>query len=285
MARFAGILPGKEPTRMMPSARSSRSPLAFNACLATWFALAAPIGCSTAEPPTPAGSGGSNAGGAGGAGGKPGGTGGTASGGSGAATGGNGGTGTGGAGTGGAGTGGAGGSSLGGAGGGGGSGGAPGTGGAGDAGPGDAPAAAYLDDCFAGLRTLEMRAQTATKRSADGAYQLRLALEVPQGMLGTSGTVPWTAVRLAIVTPQKRVCIKDEAALKTAYTGSHHNCSDTMSVTVAGLTYLLKAPDTDPQRAATTLTITGEAAVPAVTLTTASCTSTSGAACKSGGPC
>ena len=163
------------------------------------------------------------------------------------------------------------------------------TGGAGgnvpDAGGGNAPSATYLDDCFVGLRTLGARAQIATKRSANGAIQVRLALEVPPDAFGTSGTVPWVAIRLAIVTPQTRVCIKDEATLKTAYKTSLHNCMDSLSVTVDGLVYLLKAPDTDPMRAATTLGITGEAAVPTTPLPTVSCTSTSGAACKSGGPC
>jgi hypothetical protein len=229
-------------------------------------ALGCATGCSTSDSPGDTGSGGAG-------GGNKAGSGGTSTGGS---SGGNGSGGTGSGAGGNAADGSAGGT-------GGGSGGAGGSGP--DAGGGTLTPAAYLDDCFAGLRTLAMRAQIATKRSANDAYQVRLALESPPGSVGTSGTVPWTAVRLAIVTPQTRICIKDEAALKTAYTSSHHNCTDTLSVTVAGLVYLLKAPDTDPMRAATTLGVTGEAAIPTTALPTVSCTSTSGAACKSGGPC
>jgi hypothetical protein len=154
-----------------------------------------------------------------------------------------------------------------------------------DAGDGTVSAAAYLDECFAGLRSLGPRAQIATKRSANGGIHVRLALEVPPGGFGTSGTLPWAAVRLAIVTPQKRLCIKEEAVLKTAYKGSLHNCMDSLSVTSDGLVFLLKAPDTDPMRDATTFGITGDAAIPTTPVPTVSCTTTSGAVCKSGGPC
>jgi hypothetical protein len=229
------------------------------------FGLSVALGCSTSDAPGDAGSGGAG-------GGNKAGSGGTSTGGSSGGSTGSGGTGSGGGGN-------AADGSAGGTGGGGAGGSVP------DAGGGNLTPAAYLDDCFAGLRTLAMRAQIATKRSANDGYQVRLALESPPGSIGTSGTVPWTAVRLAIVTPQTRICIKDEAALKSAYTNSHHNCTDTLSVTVAGLVYLLKAPDTDPMRAATTLGVTGEAAIPTTPLPTVSCTSTSGAACKSGGPC
>jgi hypothetical protein len=176
---------------------------------------------------------------------------------------------------------------------GGGTGGGMGTGGsggaAGDAGSGDVAVdsgpSGHLDECFAGLRALTSTSQTATKRSANGAYEVRLAIEVPPDTAGTSGTRPWKLVRLAVVTPQTRLCVKDETALATAYKASLHNCSDSLTVTSAGLNYKLTLPDTDPMRANTTLSITGEAAIPPVTLMTVTCTGSNGAACKSGGPC
>jgi hypothetical protein len=128
------------------------------------------------------------------------------------------------------------------------------------------------------------RNQVATKRSANGAYQVRLALEADPGGIGTSGTVPWKAIRLAVVLPNKFVCLEEDA-LRSGYKTSLHNCTDVLTASDSGLTYQLKAPDTDPTRADTTLSVTGEAAIPPVKLTTASCTSTGRADCKSGGPC
>jgi hypothetical protein len=182
---------------------------------------------------------------------------------------GTGGTATGGAGTGGANTG-----------GGGGTGGA-GTGGVG----GGTSAAAFLDDCFAGLRKLADTSQTSDRSSTDGAYRVRLAIEWPPGTVGTSGTIAWEAVRIGIVTPQKRVCIKDEKALASAYQGSLHNCMDTLKVMSEGLVFELKPPDVAPTRPVAKLTVTGAAAIPAVMLPTVTCKNTTGDGCASGGPC
>ena len=222
---------------------------------------------------------------------SPGGTGGRASGGAGGSgNGGSGGVSTGGAsGSGGVGAGGAAGGMSGaggtsGAGGaaGGGAGGSPGD--TGNGAPDSSASGPTLEQCFSGLRALATRSQLAHKRSADGAYEVRLALESPPDAVGTSGTVPWRAVRVGIVTPKKRFCV-EETALAGAYKGSHHNCSDVLTVSAEGLNFQLKPPDTDAKRAATVLTITGEAAVPAVTLQTVTCTRQSGSACSSGGPC
>jgi hypothetical protein len=206
---------------------------------------------------------------------SPGGTGGT--GGSGGAT----------AGTGG----GSGGSGGGGSGGGGGTtGGSGGTGGsttdAGKDSGGMAPAA-FLDDCFNGLRPLaQFLWQISDRSSSNGAYRVRLALEYPPGSVGTSGTIPWKAVRVGIVTPQTQVCIKDEAALASVYKGSHHNCMDSLTVMSAGLIYEIKPPDVAPGRKVATLAVTGEAAIPAVMLPTLTCKGKDGEGfCASGGPC
>ena len=159
----------------------------------------------------------------------------------------------------------------------------PGTGGSGGVG-GDPTAA--LDTCFAGLRKLaEANNQISTKRSADGKYAVRIALEYPPGFVGTSGTVPWAAVRFAIVTPQRQLCVQDEKMLEKAYGGSLHNCNDVLKVTSDGVTYQLKYPDTTPERPATILSISGAAALPPTTLTMVSCQRQAGGQCLSGGPC
>jgi hypothetical protein len=233
-------------------------------------------GQSAGGAPGSGGGGGAGAGGAGGAGGMAaGGSGGTATGGS-AATGGRPGTGGGGTST----------------------GGAPGSGGqGGGAGPDasndrapdaitmDPPTGPSLDACFVGLRALSGASQLATKRSADGKIEARIALEVDG--FGTSGTKAWRLVRIAVLTPDAKVCWNDENALRTAYKGSHHNCSDVVTVSSGGRTYEFKAPDTDPKRGDTTLTIlTGASAGPANKLTTSSCKGGSPtASCTSGGPC
>ena len=145
---------------------------------------------------------------------------------------------------------------------------------------------AFLDDCFAGLRAFETQSQLSDRRSGDGAYRVRLAIEYPPGSVGTSGTIPWDAVRVGIVTPQKQVCIKDEAALKDAYKGSVHNCSDSLVVMSDGLIFTIKPPDVATvQRPVTTLAVTGAAAIPAVMLPNVTCTGTKGAQCVTGGPC
>ena len=255
------------------------------AALTVAFAVAA---CDSSSG-SPGGSGGSTAGNAGGPAGSggsggagPGGGSGGANSGAGGANAGAGGTNAGGSGGANAGAGGA---DMGGSGGvTGGAGGAP-MGGSGGAADGGIPPAAFLDDCFAGLRMLASRSQTSDRNSSDGAYRIRLAIEVPPDRFGTSGTRPWEAVRIGIVTPQKQVCIKDEAALADAYKGSHHNCADVLVVMSDGLVFEIKPPDVSPDRSVTTLTIMGEAAVPAVMLPNVTCTGTNGAECRSGGPC
>ena len=161
-----------------------------------------------------------------------------------------------------------------------------GSGGAGgrpDGGPPTGDPTAALDACFAGLRALAtFNNQIATKRSADGRYLMRLALEYPPGSVGTSGTVPWFPIRFALVTPQAQLCLQDETALRAAYRGSRHNCSDTLTVSDGGVTYQLEHPDTTPEHPDTLLSVGGAAPV---TLTTVTCTRKPGDQCLSGGPC
>jgi hypothetical protein len=260
------------------------------------IALALITGCSSGPDAT-------GGGGAGGGGGKPGsggaGSGGQPAGGSpGAGGGGTGGTGAGGTATGGSSGNGGSPGSGGGTSAGGGASGNGGTGGGGspdaanDKGPdatlpvdGNPTTGPSLDACFAGLRPLSEASQLATKRSADGKIEARIALEVDG--FGTSGSKAWRLIRIAIVTPDAKVCWNDENALRTAYKGSHHNCSDVLTVSAGGRTYEFKAPDTDPKRADTTLTIiTGGTSGPATKLTTSSCKGGSPTAtCASGGPC
>jgi hypothetical protein len=254
-------------------------------CVATLLSLGLLCACSDdshpAGPSGPGGNGGTGLGGAGGGAGVGGAGGrlGSGSGGSGGAAGGSGGA-AGGSGGAAGGSGGAAGGSAGAAGGSGGTGGSPADGGS----PTGDPSAA-LDECFVGLRMLSTMNQIATKRSADGRYAVRIALEYPPGRVGTSGTVPWAAIRFAIVAPQGQLCIKDETALREPYKGSRHNCSDVFTITSNGVTYQLKYPDTTPERPDTILSVTGAAAVPPVTLATVSCQSQSGGQCLSGGPC
>jgi hypothetical protein len=147
--------------------------------------------------------------------------------------------------------------------------------------------AAFLDDCFNGLRPLaQFLWQISDRSSSNGAYRVRLALEYPPGSVGTSGTIPWKVVRVGIVTPQTQVCIKDEAALANVYKGSHHNCMDSLTVRSGGLNYEIKPPDVAPGRKVATLAVTGEAAIPAVMLPTLTCKGKDGEGfCASGGPC
>jgi hypothetical protein len=234
--------------------------------LATLLSLGLLCGCSgdsgEAGPSGPGGTGGTGAVAGGGQGGAlTGGSGGSA--GNGGGGGGGGGRGGGGGGVGGAGT---------------------GDGGP-DAGPSTGDPLAALDECFVGLRELARVNQIATKRSADGKYAVRIALEYPPGRVGTSGTFPWSAIRFALVTPQERLCIQDETMLQAPYRGSVHNCNDVFTITSNGVTYQLKHPDTTPERPATILSITGAAAVPPMTLATVTCQSQSSGQCLSGGPC
>jgi hypothetical protein len=246
------------------------------------LALGFVCGCDDSAQP-PAGSGGtSGSGGAAGTGGKPG-TGGviaTGGAGGGGSTGSGGAAGQGGAGTGGTASGGVTGSD--------GSadagGGSDTAGGSGDAGSDAAETAPAtdLDACFQGLRKLAVQSQIATKKSADGKYQVRLALERIPDSVGTSGTVPWRVVRIGFVTPAASACVKEESTLAGAYKGSLHNCSDTLKVTAGATTFDLKTPDTTPGRTQAQLSVNGGTAQP---LTQVTCMKDGGGECTSGGPC
>jgi hypothetical protein len=147
-----------------------------------------------------------------------------------------------------------------------------------------------VDDCFVGLRALKGGTQDATRASADGKYRMRLALETADRG-GTSGSYAWAAIRFALETPDGNVCVTDEAALASAYVGSHHNCMDVLTVTSDGRTYVVRNPDSAADyadktkwRRDATLTISTGGAMTAgpVTLSTTKCNS---GGCTSGGPC
>jgi hypothetical protein len=242
--------------------------------------------CAGDDVPRPSDGGGQGGGAATGGSGGRGGAGGVSGGGNGGANGSGGSTTTGGAGGGGGGAGG--GPSA--AGGAGGSPDAP-TDGANDGSNAEVPPSGSpsLDECFLGLRPfVEKTNQIATKRSSDGNYRARLALERIPDSSGTSGTLPWRVVRVAVQTPAGVACFKDETALAGAYKGSHHNCSDSLVITTAGVTYKFEPPDTDvrPMNLRTTskLTITGAGAPVNVMLSTETCKA-EGPECRSGGPC
>ncbi|HEY0715767.1 MAG TPA: hypothetical protein VGF45_23995, partial [Polyangia bacterium] len=126
-----------------------------------------------------------------------------------------------------------------------------------DSASGDTNNAASLDACFAGLRPTQARTnQVGNKATADGRYQVRLALEYTPGMIGTSGTKPLRAYRFGIVTPEGIVCVSDEATLMNAYKVSHHNCDDTFDLTFQGRRYQITQPAVDPTLPGAQLTIT-----------------------------
>ncbi len=187
----------------------------------------------------------------------------------------------------------------------GGSGGQPngglGGGGLGGMGPGGATATGgsgsdlTLDDCFVGLPEPVGTFQDATKESADGEYRMRLALETGD-RFGTSGTSPWGPMRLAIETPAGVVCLDDAEVLAQGHTVTHHNCDDTLIVTVGTTRYEIANPDTasdtvDPEawRRPSTLTIyeSDLAVGDPIRLDTVSCNATTfdDGICRSGGPC
>jgi hypothetical protein len=287
---------------MKPAVRSS---LSFPSAPASLVAFAFMLlgACSDSESGGPSGSGGTTGSGGTAAGGRVG------SGGSNTGTGGS--TGSGGAPS--SGSGGAGGSALGGRGGSaGGDAGAGGTGGtASDAGNDGSPVdsnsdrptdlrtdlptdlatdtmtpGATLDSCFAGLRAGRSLFQTGNKTSADGKYRTRLALETAD-RIGTSGTKPWVAFRFGIETPEGVVCVKDEAALVTAYKASRHNCTDSLDITAEGRRFLITNPEIDPTKPKSKLTIFmgGTMTAGPIELTNGACTTTNGGICTSGGPC
>ena len=184
------------------------------------------LGCSGGTEPGP-GSGGSGVGGLGGSGGG-------GSGGAGARGGAGGSGGTGGSG----GVAGSGGVDVGNGGvGGSGAGGSGGTGGSGGADAGNATPAKSLDECFATLPgpTIYGLQRVSSHASADGKVRFRLALDT-MGFASTAGTTPWHMIRFALEAEGATVCLLD-AAVMTAYTPTHHNCSDRASITADGVRY------------------------------------------------
>jgi hypothetical protein len=178
-----------------------------------------------------------------------------------------------------------------------GSGGGPGTGGAagtggrsgsggiaGTGGGGGAPGT--VESCFAGLRALTGTTQISTRVNAAEGVRLRLALETAD-RFGTSGTVPWGPVRLGLEIGGQLICL-DEAALAQAYTGSHHNCMDSLAFDHGGQRYEIAPPDTSAERQVATLIVrSGNTVVRGpIQLTTSTCTGNLPAGtCRSGGPC
>ena len=176
-----------------------------------------------------------------------------------------------------------------------GAGGSAGTGMAGMAGnPGDAgpdpdapviiPPAAFLDACFSDFTPPSRPHQIATKVSADGKVQMRIALE-EQPIIAIY--TPWQAVRFALATERDRLCLTS-AELEGAYMATHHNCRDVFEVTVAGRIYTIEHPDTAPMRQVATLTVSdGSQAVlgPVMLQTTTCATREPAGQCRSGGPC
>jgi hypothetical protein len=101
----------------------------------------------------------------------------------------------------------------------------------------------FLEQCFAGL-TLSGSFQDASRATADGRYRMRLALQVPPDTGGTSGTFPWRAVRVGLVTPRGSICIRAGGPAQPTYTVSHHNCKDVLQIpTDTGLRYVVENPD------------------------------------------
>jgi hypothetical protein len=97
----------------------------------------------------------------------------------------------------------------------------------------------FLAQCFEDLRPLQGWFMKATKLSADGKVQVRLAVETAD-RFGTSGTSPFALVRFAIVADGKMACLTSPPA--GAYKVTHHNCKDTASVTVDDIRYELSDP-------------------------------------------
>jgi len=158
-----------------------------------------------------------------------------------------------------------------------------------------AAGAGSLDDCFEGLREPVGNYQDAQKDSADMSYRMRLVLETAD-RFGTSGTMPWLPIRLALQTPERTFCISDEVLLADAYTTSHHNCDDVLTFTDGDLEYTITTPDTAIDQAAPStwirpsdLTIKqGDTTIAGpIRLDTVACYATDfpDGYCRSGGPC
>jgi hypothetical protein len=132
--------------------------------------------------------------------------------------------------------------------------------------------------------------QLATKMGADGRSGMRIALETGS-RLGTSGTVPWLPIRVALVTDADRLCLTDEAALAAAYARTTHNCRDVLDLVSGDRRHLIQFPDTrisSPARTVAILSIFAGATLihgPTSLATTACTSQIPGAPCISGGPC
>jgi hypothetical protein len=152
-----------------------------------------------------------------------------------------------------------------------------------DSAPADGVSSSTLESCFIGLPAQVGAQMIATKSSADGRVRMRIVLDT-EDRGGSSGTLAWGIIRLAVEVDGVVACITDRSALR--YNGGHHNCSDTATAQSGTTTYSLVAPD----RPTTTLTIEsdGTTAGP-YTLTDATCTMLwsigTPITCRSGGPC
>jgi hypothetical protein len=143
-----------------------------------------------------------------------------------------------------------------------------------------------IEGCFEGLRALEGTSQISTRENAGEQIRLRLALETAD-RIGTSGTYPWAPVRLALEIDGILICL-DESALASAYAGTHHNCTDTLSFEYDGRSYEIGSPDSRGLEDATLTVSSGGSVVRGpLTLTATECVSEGGVSseCRSGGPC
>jgi len=145
-------------------------------------------------------------------------------------------------------------------------------------------ASATLDTCFEGLRALEGSSQISTRSNTAEKVELRLALETAD-RFGTSGTVPWDVVRAGLLLDGELICLQ-EAQLKDAYMGSHHNCADSLVLTVGSRRFEIAHPDA-PNASTFTLFVADTKTRGPLNLTTTECVQGGGASkeCRSGGPC
>jgi hypothetical protein len=112
-----------------------------------------------------------------------------------------------------------------------------------DAHPGvEAPPAASFDECFAGLPPPAMGMYTRGYRevqdkvSADGKVRLRMAIEAPPDVGGTSGTTPFASVvRFAAQIGDARICVPSPPA--PSYKVTHHNYDDVATIHAADQRY------------------------------------------------
>lgn len=140
-----------------------------------------------------------------------------------------------------------------------------------------------LDECFAGLPGRVGTQMLATKKSADGRFRVRIALDTMDSS-GTSGTMPWSLLRLGVEQDGAVSCITQPSQL--SYVGSHHNCLDKAGATAGAMAFELE----DPDDGSTSLTVRKDGTVvhESVVLTDESCSSSTPIGpqtCRSGGPC